>query len=212
MRIVCPDAKDTMSSTEAENKEIARRVAEEAWGEGKLELIDEYFAEEFVSHDPVGPEGIHGPEEYKEQITMFRSAFPDLTVTIEDSIAEGDKVVQRLGQTGTHEGEFMGVEPTGRQVTSWHSTQRSTSDRLRAATTAIESATACRNRRSRNSSIQIRKPSLTSTAQRPGKEAMQTSASRLPAGTRAICGHWPLTRTTTSKRFERPCVTSASDP
>ena len=49
---------------------------------------------------------------------MFRSAFPDLNVTVEDSIAEGDKVVQRLSQTGTHEGEFMGVEPTGRKVTS----------------------------------------------------------------------------------------------
>lgn len=107
-----------MSSTEAENKEIARRIAEEAWDEGKLELIDEYFAEEFVSHDPVGPDGIHGPEEYKEQITMFRSIFPDIDVTVEDSIAEGDKVVQRLSQTGTHEGAFMAVEPTGRKVTS----------------------------------------------------------------------------------------------
>lgn len=61
---------------------------------------------------------MHGPEEYKEQITLFRSAFPDLEVTVEDIVAEGDRVVLRNRLTGTHEGEFMGIPPTGRKVES----------------------------------------------------------------------------------------------
>lgn len=107
-----------MSTTETENKEKARRVAEEAWGEGKLELVDEFFAADFVSHNPAAPEKIHGPEEYKDLIRQFRTAFPDIEVTVEDQIADGGKVAQRITQTGTHEGEFMGVDPTGKTVTS----------------------------------------------------------------------------------------------
>ncbi len=106
-----------METTETENKEIARRVAEDAWGEGNLDIIDEYFAADFVSHNPAIGE-IRGPDEYKQQITMFRSAFSDLATTVEDQIADGDKVVQRISQTGTHEGEFMGINPTGNQVTN----------------------------------------------------------------------------------------------
>lgn len=105
-----------MATTETDNKEMARRIAEEAWGEGNLEVIDEFLAEEFVSHNSAVPEDVHGPEGYKETIRMFRSAFPDLEVTIEDSIAEGDKVVLRVSQSGTHEGELMGIEPTGQYV------------------------------------------------------------------------------------------------
>lgn len=104
-----------MATTETQNKELMRRVSEEAWGAGNLDVIDEYFADDFVSHNPASGD-IHGPEEYKEGIKMFRSAFPDLEVTVEDLIAEGDKVVLRASQTGTHEGEFMGIEPTGKTV------------------------------------------------------------------------------------------------
>ena len=105
-----------MATTEADNKEMASRIAEEAWGEGNLEVIDEYLADDFVSHNPALPEDVHGPEGYKETIRMFRSAFPDLSLTIEDRIADGNEVVLRLSQSGTHKGVLMGIEPTGQRV------------------------------------------------------------------------------------------------
>lgn len=101
-----------MATTEADNTEIARRVSVEAWGEGNFAVIDEYFADDFVGHNPATGE-TRGPGEYKEQIT---TAFPDLDATVEDQIADGNKVVQRIRATGTHEGELMGVEPTGKTV------------------------------------------------------------------------------------------------
>ena len=87
-----------------ENKAIVRRLIEEMWNQGKLEVIDEVFP----------PSGIEGA---KQIVTTFRTAFPDLHFTIEDQIAEGDKVTTRYTLTGTHTGEFMGIPPTGKQVT-----------------------------------------------------------------------------------------------
>lgn len=104
-----------MATTEADNKEIVRKISEEAFTKGNLEVIDEYFAEDFVGHAAAAPEDIHGPEEYKEFIAMFRAAFPDLNSTTMDLIAEGDKVVERHVATGTHEGELMGIAPTGKE-------------------------------------------------------------------------------------------------
>jgi len=102
-------------STE-ENKAIARRGSEEVWNQGKLDVIDEIFATDYVNHRAGGPD-IHGPEGYKQFFTMFRTAFPDIKFTIEDQIAEGDKVVTHVTFTGTHKGELMGIPPTGVQVT-----------------------------------------------------------------------------------------------
>ena len=105
-----------MSTTEAENKELARKLPEEAINEGNLDIIDEVVADDYVSRLPTFPEPIHGPDELKEAVSMFRTAFPDLEYTVEDLIAEGDKVVRRDRATGTHDGEFMGIEPTGKEV------------------------------------------------------------------------------------------------
>jgi steroid delta-isomerase-like uncharacterized protein len=105
-----------MASTEGKNKELMRREVEEIFNEGKLELVDEYVAEDFVGHSPAAPEDSHGPEGYREYVRAARSAFPDLEVTIEDLIAEDDLVCRRTRFTGTHEGEFMGIEPTGNTV------------------------------------------------------------------------------------------------
>ena len=93
------------------NKTIARRDLLEVWNQGKLEVIDETAAEDLVFHDPSGD--ILGVEGYRQYVTMYRTAFPDVQFTIEDQVAEGDKVVTRWSSTATHNGELMGIPPTG---------------------------------------------------------------------------------------------------
>lgn len=104
-----------MSATKAEIKELARKYPEQAVNEGDLGVIDEVFADDYVSHssgfsEPLDREGL------KEFTTMARTAFSDLEMTVEDVIVEDDKVVRRDRITGTHDGEFMGIPPTGKEV------------------------------------------------------------------------------------------------
>lgn len=99
-----------------ENKDLARRDVEEVWNGGNLDLVDEYVAEEFVLHDPAAPGDLRGPDGYKQIVAMYRTAFPDTHVTIEEMVAEDDAVVVRWTGRGTHEGEFMGIEPTNEAV------------------------------------------------------------------------------------------------
>src|SRR5687768_11683939 len=96
-----------------ENKVIARAVYE-AWESGDLDRLDDLVAADSVDHDPYNPHGSEGLEGFKKTITMYREAFPDTQFTIEDQIAEGDKVVTRWTATGTHEGELMGAAPSGK--------------------------------------------------------------------------------------------------
>lgn len=97
-----------------ENKAIFHRFIEEVWNKGNLAVADELFTPDAVS--PSAPNLPPGSEGVKIIATMFRSAFPDFHMTIEDLIAEEDKVVARFTQGGTHKGEFMGIAPTGKQV------------------------------------------------------------------------------------------------
>jgi steroid delta-isomerase-like uncharacterized protein len=100
-----------------ENKKKARRLMEEAFGQGKVEVIDEVLHSDFVCYDPNSESGeIRGAETIKGEIQYFRTAVPDLTYTIEDQIAEGDKVVTRYTASGTHQGEFFGVPSTGNRI------------------------------------------------------------------------------------------------
>jgi steroid delta-isomerase-like uncharacterized protein len=101
-------------STE-KNKDVTRRWYEEVFNAGNLELINELFATSFVEHDPSNP--LPGLEGVKQLVTMYRSGFPDLHFTIEDWIAEGDKVAARFTAWGTHKGLLMGIPPTGKQAT-----------------------------------------------------------------------------------------------
>lgn len=101
----------------AANKALARRIVEEAFTAGRLEVVDELVARDYVGHDPSLPEDARGPEGVKELIAGYRAAFPDIRVTVEDQIAEGDMVVTRWAATGTHQGELMGMPPTGKQGT-----------------------------------------------------------------------------------------------
>ena len=99
-----------------ENKVIARGFFE-AWTEGNLDALDELLAPDSVDHDPYNPHGQDGLEGGKKTIAMYREAFPDTSFEIEDQLAEGDKVVTRWTATGTHEGELMGMQPTGKKAT-----------------------------------------------------------------------------------------------
>ena len=82
-----------------------------------LDLFDEIFAPDFVQYG-ADPDQVSGVEELRQFFVMMRSGFPDFQVTIEDLFAaEGEKVVLRFTFRGTHQGEFMGVAPTGKRVT-----------------------------------------------------------------------------------------------
>jgi len=95
-----------------DNKAIYRRIVEEGFNKGNMSVLDELVAANHVNHT----DNVHGPEEYKRFISMYRAAFPDLQMTIEFQIAEGDKVVNRWTSHGTHRGDLMGIPPTGKQV------------------------------------------------------------------------------------------------
>jgi len=100
-----------------ENKEKMRRVLEEAFGQGKVEVIDEVLHADFVCYDPNSESGeIRGADTIKGEIEYFRNAVPDLTYTVEDQVAEGDKVVSRYTVSGTHQGEFFGIPGSGKRI------------------------------------------------------------------------------------------------
>ncbi len=102
---------------EHELKTIARREIVEIFGEGKLEVADEVIAPDYMGYDPASPEPIRGPEGVKEQAAGYRAAFPDLTITVDQQVAEGDTVVTRWTARATHEGELFGIAATGKQAT-----------------------------------------------------------------------------------------------
>jgi len=99
-------------STE-QNKAVVRRF----WQEFSLRVVDELFVPNYVLHDPaLPPEFQRDREAYKQLVTMFRTGFPDIKVTVEDLVAEGEKVVARWTWRGTNQGDFQGMPPTGKQV------------------------------------------------------------------------------------------------
>jgi steroid delta-isomerase-like uncharacterized protein len=101
-----------------QNKAVSKRILEEVFNQGKLQLIDELVAPNFVLNDPSVPGGkVTGTQGYRQFVEMYRTAFPDIHFTIHDQIAEGDKVVTRYTGTGTHKGALMGIAPTGKHAT-----------------------------------------------------------------------------------------------
>ena len=101
-------------STE-DNKLLVRRLFEEVLNQRNLALIDEFFSPNHVEHASTGP--VHGTEGMKQYYMIYLTAFPDAHYTVEDQIAEGDKVVTRWTARGTHKGELMGIPATGKQGT-----------------------------------------------------------------------------------------------
>ena len=101
----------------AENKTLIRRFYEEAWDEGKLDVIDEVFADDYVRHDLRATRAAPGPEGQKRITEDFRAAFPDLRFEVEIMLAEADFVAARWTATRTHDGRWGTIEPTGRRAT-----------------------------------------------------------------------------------------------
>jgi steroid delta-isomerase-like uncharacterized protein len=97
-------------------KTLVRRLYEDGWSNGDLDLAANTYAPDFINHNPAMPGMPPGPEGIRLPINAFRAAFPDLRYTIDDQLAEGDQVVTLWTFRGTHEGEFMGVPAMGKQV------------------------------------------------------------------------------------------------
>jgi serine phosphatase RsbU (regulator of sigma subunit) len=106
--------KRTVSAAE-ENKAIFRRYAEEVGNQHNFELVDEIF-ERYIAHQPDGSTLERGPQDVKRFQGEFHSAFSDFHISIEEQIAEGDKVVSRYTIRGTHQGDFRGMAPTGKEI------------------------------------------------------------------------------------------------
>lgn len=98
------------------NKTVSRRFVEEAFNGGKYEVLEELIAPTYVNHDPATGD-VTGIDGVQQSIDGYRSAFPDLRITIEEQIAEGDLVATRWTAIGTHKGELMGVAATGKEAT-----------------------------------------------------------------------------------------------
>jgi steroid delta-isomerase-like uncharacterized protein len=98
-----------------ENKATVRRFVDEVQSGGNIDAIDELCSPEFVNHS--APPGVPSNCDGVKLVTaIFRQAFPDSYFTVEEMVAEGDKVATRKTFPGTHQGEFMGIPPTGQQV------------------------------------------------------------------------------------------------
>jgi serine phosphatase RsbU (regulator of sigma subunit) len=105
----------TNVSTAEENKAIFRRYAEEVGNQHNFEIVDEIF-ERYIAHQPDGSTLERGPEDVKRFQGEFHSAFSDFHISIDEQIAEGDKVVSHYTIRGIHQGDFRGMAPTGKEI------------------------------------------------------------------------------------------------
>ena len=103
-----------MSTLQEQNKALVRRIFEEGINQNKQGVFEELIAPSYVNHDVPAP--TPGLEGFQMVIGVFLAAFPDMRVTIEEELAEGDKVITRGYFTGTHKGDFQGIPPTGKQI------------------------------------------------------------------------------------------------
>jgi len=99
------------------NKNIMRRLFDEVWNKGHQPVADELFAQNYSHHDSSTPDLGRGPESEKKRVALYRNAFPDIRLTIEDIISEGETVTARWSCHGTHKGDLNGIAPTGKQFT-----------------------------------------------------------------------------------------------
>jgi predicted ester cyclase len=99
-----------------QNKNLVSRALNELYNKGNLELAGEFYSGEYIWHNVSGPD-VHGYEGMRQHVGMVRNAFPDISISSDDIIADNNKVVTRWTIVGTHKGELMGIPPTGVQVT-----------------------------------------------------------------------------------------------
>ena len=105
-----------MSDLVSERNKAASRAVFEIWMSGELDRLGEFVADEAVHHDPYDPYGAEGIEGHRKTIALNRRAFSDIEITIEDQIAEGDRLATRWSATMTHVGELGGTPASGKRV------------------------------------------------------------------------------------------------
>jgi steroid delta-isomerase-like uncharacterized protein len=105
-----------MPTHTADNKAVVRRFIRDAVNGNDYDLIEELFTDDYTRHDPASPESESGPGPWIESMRELHAAFPDSEVRIGEIVAEDDLVAFEGTMTGTHEGEFRGVEPTGTEI------------------------------------------------------------------------------------------------
>jgi len=98
------------------NKTIVSRIWNEIWNCGALHVVDEVIATDYVGHIPVMPGPVQGADAFKAMIVAYRTAYPDVHLTVDDLLADGDKVVARWTTRGTNTGNLMGMPATGKQI------------------------------------------------------------------------------------------------
>ena len=98
------------------NKALVCRWLEEVFSHGDLDAADGLFTPNYALHDPSFPLDVYGTEGVKHYVSAYCVAFPDLEVTVEDQLAEEDKVVTRWTARGTHSGKFLGLAPTRQEI------------------------------------------------------------------------------------------------
>ena len=111
-----PDEHDSSKDVRQKNIDVVLRAHLEVWNQGNYDVIPEIYAEDYQSHFICGLE-VGGQDGIREFVSGHRRSFPDWTEKVVDIVADGDRVVTRYISTGTHEGEFQGIAPTGRTIT-----------------------------------------------------------------------------------------------
>jgi steroid delta-isomerase-like uncharacterized protein len=97
-----------------DNAQIARGVFEEIFSQGKQELIEQYFERSYRGHDTLIGEADR--DRFRQSVQMYRAAFPDLNIKVDDLVAASEKVLVRWTARGTHRGQFLGKSPTNKKV------------------------------------------------------------------------------------------------
>lgn len=105
----------TTTSTAEENKDLVRRSVDEGWNKGDMAVVDGCFAPSYVHHGSNLPD-VRDLQSLKQALGTLAAGLPDMTTTLEYVIGEGDRVVKRWIVRGTHQGDLMGIPPTGKPV------------------------------------------------------------------------------------------------
>lgn len=98
-----------------QNKSTSRRLYDEVYNKGNLSSISQFVDSKFVGYDPSFPEPTKGLDGFRDFVTSIRTAFPDVSMKVENIFGEGDHVCCRWSATGTHRGDFMGISATGKR-------------------------------------------------------------------------------------------------
>ncbi|WP_096391421.1 ester cyclase [Halopenitus persicus] len=105
-----------MTKPEQTNEKYARRFNEEVRGQRNGDAIDQLVADDVVGDNAARPEPVRGSDGVRELADLLYAACPDCGVRLKQIVADGDRIAQRVSVTATHEGEFMGIDPTGNPV------------------------------------------------------------------------------------------------